>query len=54
MERLGPEAKVRRLRMPLLVDRFAEAEELAPPQPREDEPELFREPRDASKIVEGL
>ena len=51
MERLGPEARVRRPRTPLLVDRLADAGELAPPQQQEAEPELFREPRDAPEIV---
>ncbi len=41
---------MRRPRTPLLVDRLAEAEELAPPQQREAEHELFREPRDAPEI----
>ncbi len=36
--------------MPLLVDRLAEAAELAPPQQRETGHELFREPRDAPEI----
>ncbi len=35
--------------MPLLVGRLADAEELAPLQQQEAEPELFREPRDAPK-----
>ncbi len=47
---MGPAAGVRRPRTPLLVDQFAEAEELAPPQQREVEHELFREPRDAPEI----
>ncbi len=42
---------MRRPRTPLLVDRLAEAEELAPPQPRDVEHELFPEPRDAPEIV---
>ncbi len=47
----GSEARVRRTRTPLLVDRLADAEELVPPtQQREDELELFREPSDAPKI----
>ncbi len=50
VERIGPAAGVRRPRTPLLVDRLAEAEELAPPQQREVEHELFREPRDAHEI----
>ena len=32
------------------MDRLAEAEELAPPQPREVKQELFREPRGAPEI----
>ncbi len=47
---MGPAAGVRRPRTPLLVERLAEAKELAPPQPREVEQELFREPRDAPEI----
>ncbi len=50
VERMGPAAGVRRPRTPLLVDRLAEAKELAPPQPWEVEQELFREPRDAPEI----
>ncbi len=50
IERMGPVARVRRPRTALLVDRLAEAEELAPPQQREVEHELFREPRDAPEI----
>ncbi len=50
VERMGPAAGVRRPRTPLLVDRLAEAEELAPPQQREVEHELFRELRDAPEI----
>ena len=33
MERLGPEARVRRPHKPLLADRLADARELAPPPP---------------------
>ncbi len=51
MERLGPKARVRRPRTPLLVDQLADAKELAPPQQQEAEPELFREPRDAPEIA---
>ncbi len=47
---MGPAAGVRRPRTPLLVDRLAEAEDLAPPRQREAEQELFREPRDAPEI----
>ena len=50
VERTGPVAGVRRPRTPLLVDRLAEAEELAPPQPQDVEHELFRELRDAPEI----
>ncbi len=51
---MGPAVGARRPRMPLLVDRLAEAEELAPPQPREIEHELFREPRDAPEVGRRL
>ncbi len=47
---MGPAAGVRRPRTPLLVDRLAEAEELAPPQQRDVEHELFREPRDTPEV----
>ncbi len=47
---MGPAAGVRRPRTPLLVDRLADTEDLAPPQPQEVEQELFREPRDAPEI----
>ena len=51
MERLAPDAGVRKHCTPLLVDQLAEARELAqPPQQREAKPELFREPRDAPAI----
>ena len=50
MERLGPEARVRRPHTPLLVDRLAEAGELAPQQQHEAELELCGEPRDAPEI----
>ncbi len=50
IELLGPAAGVRRPHTPLLVDRLAEAEGLAPPQQREVEHELFRELRDAPEI----
>ena len=47
---MGPAAGVRSPSTPLLVDQLAETEELAPPQQREVEQELFREPRDALEI----
>ena len=47
---MGPAAGVRRPRTPLLVDRLAEAEDLAPPRQRGVEQELFREPTDAPEI----
>ena len=50
VERMGPAAGVRRPRSPMLVDRLAEAKELAPPQKREVEHELFWERRDAPEI----
>ncbi len=50
MERTGPVAGVRRPHTPLLVDRLADAEDLAPPRQREVEHELFREPRDAPEV----
>ncbi len=50
VEQMGPAAGVRRPRMPLLVDRLSEAEELASPQQSEFEHELFWEPRDAPEI----
>ncbi len=42
VDRMGPAAGVRRPRTPLLVDRLAEAEDLAPARQREAEQELFR------------
>ncbi len=50
MERLGPEARVRRPRTPLLVDRLTDAGELAPLRQQGAEPELYREPRDAPEL----
>ncbi len=47
---MGPAAGVKRPRTPLLADRLANAEDLAPPRQREAEQELFREPRDAPEI----
>ncbi len=47
---MGPAAGVRRPRTPLLADRLADAEDLAPPRQRGAEQELFREPRDAPEI----
>ncbi len=47
---MGPAVGVRRPRMPLLEDCLAEAEDLAPPQQREVEQELFQEPRDEPEI----
>ncbi len=50
-ERLSPEARVRRPHTPLLVDRLADAEELAPPpQQQEAASELFREAKDAPEL----
>ncbi len=49
-ERMGPAAGVMRPHTPLLVDRLADAEDLAPPRQREVEHELFREPRDAPEV----
>ncbi len=47
---MGPAAGVRRPRTPLLVNRLADAEDIAPPRQREFEHELFREPRDAPEV----
>ncbi len=47
---MGPAAGVRRPRTPLLVDRLADAEDLASPRQLEVEQELFREPTDAPEI----
>ncbi len=47
---MGPAAGVRRPRTPLLVDRLADAEDLASPWQREALQELFRESRDAPEI----
>ncbi len=50
VERMGPAAGVKWPRTPLLVDRLADAEDLAPPRQLEAGQELFREPRDAPQI----
>ncbi len=50
VDRMGSAAGVRRPRTPLLADRLAEAEDLAPTQQQEAEQELFRELRDAPEI----
>ena len=47
---MGPAVGVRRPSTPLLVDRLADAEDLAPLRPLDVEHELLREPRDAPEV----
>ncbi len=50
IERLVPEARVRRPRTPLLIDWLADAEGFAQPQQQRGEPAQYREPRDAPEV----
>ncbi len=52
MEQLGLEARVRRPRTPLLVDRPNTGSTVVDRRQHGAEPELFREPRDAPELLD--